>query len=528
MGALALQLLNPQILRRFIDLAVDGSARARLPVIALTFVGLALLQQLLTTAARYVAEDVGWTATNRLRRDLVAHCLRLDLSFHKAHTPGELMDRVDGDVSLLSTFFARMTIDLVSNVVLLGAILLLLLREDWRAGLAMTLFAAAAMGVLAAIRNIATPHFQTLRGLVSEVYGFLGEVLTAREDLRSSGAEPYVMNRFAAMQRRWLTAMRRANVRGISIWATGLTLVAAGAALSLGVGAYLYHAGLVSIGTVYLLFHYTELMGQPIQQIRQQVQELQSASAGITRVQEILATRVAVADGQGSLLPDGPLSVEFAGVSFAYDDGGYVLRDLSFRLMPGQVLGLLGQTGSGKSSIARLLLRLYDPAEGTIYLGGVDTRLTHLRHLRQRVGMVSQEVQLFEGTVRDNITFFDPAVPDARLREVLAELGLSDWLRALPHGLNTVLESGGGGLSAGEAQLLAMARLFLQDPGLVIMDEASSRLDPATETLLERAVDRLLQGRTAIVIAHRLRTVERADQILNLTEGAADLQEVLA
>lgn len=430
------------------------------------------------------------------------------------------MERIDGDVALLATFFSRMLIDLVSNGVLLVGILLLLLREDWRAGLVMALFAFGAMALLAAIRGVAMPHFRTLRGITADFFGFVGEVLTAREDLRANGAAPYVMGRFAAFQRRWLPAARRARVRGVSMWATGLTLVALGGALALGVGAYLYGRGLATVGTVYLIFHYTEMLGQPIQQIRQQVQELQSAGASILRVQELLGLRSVVGNGAvGSPLAAGPLAVQFDGVSFAYDDGVRVLQDLSFDLAPGKVLGLMGRTGSGKTTISRLLLRFCDPTAGVVRLGGIDTRDVSVAHLRQRVGMVTQEVQLVAGTIRENLTLFDDAVPDERLATVLEELGLGTWLAAQPHGLDTVLAGGGASLSAGEAQLLALARVFLRDPGLVILDEAAARLDPATEARIERAIDRLLAGRTAIIIAHQPSSVARADQMLML-EGA--------
>jgi ATP-binding cassette subfamily B protein len=183
------------------------------------------------------------------------------------------------------------------------------------------------------------------------------------------------------------------------------------------------------------------------------------------------------------------------------------------------VLGLLGRTGSGKTTLARLVFRLYDPSEGSIALSEVDIRDLRLRPLRQRVALVTQDVQLFEASVRDNLTFFDHTIPDSRIEAVIEELELAEWYRSLPEGLDTRLETGGRGLSAGEAQLLAFSRVFLRDPGMVIMDEASSRLDPATEQRIERAVDKLLQGRTSIVIAHRLATVDRADRIMILDDG---------
>jgi ABC-type multidrug transport system fused ATPase/permease subunit len=192
---------------------------------------------------------------------------------------------------------------------------------------------------------------------------------------------------------------------------------------------------------------------------------------------------------------------------------------VSFRLEPGHVLGLLGRTGSGKTTIARLLFRLYDVDGGAVRVGGVDVRDLRVDDLRRRISLVTQDVQLFDGTLRDNVRLFDPDVGDDRLGAVFASLGLDEWLAELPDGLDTVLGPTARGLSAGEAQLVALARVFLEDPGLVVLDEASSRLDPHTEALLEDAIDRLLADRTGIVIAHRLRTIERADAVLLLDGG---------
>ncbi|MCP4427509.1 MAG: ATP-binding cassette domain-containing protein, partial [Chloroflexi bacterium] len=216
------------------------------------------------------------------------------------------------------------------------------------------------------------------------------------------------------------------------------------------------------------------------------------------------------------------LSVQFDGVSFHYDDDETdVLADVRFALEPGRILGLLGRTGSGKTTITRLLFRFYDPTVGAIRLGNsnlVDLRHTTQVELRRRIGMVTQDVELFHASVRDNLTLFDDSIDDVEILAALTELGLRDWLDELPHGLETRLEASDS-LSSGEAQLLALGRVFLADPGLVILDEASSRLDPATEALLEQAIDKLLAGRTAIIIAHRLGTVQRADEIMILGNG---------
>jgi ABC-type multidrug transport system fused ATPase/permease subunit len=201
-----------------------------------------------------------------------------------------------------------------------------------------------------------------------------------------------------------------------------------------------------------------------------------------------------------------------------------ILKGINLELAPGKILGLLGRTGSGKTTMIRLLCRLYDPVEGSIRIGYpgqnmVDLRDLSFKDLRHDVGVITQQVQLFYASVRDNLTFFDRNISDERILEVIHELGADNWFNALPEGLDTRIETGAVGLSAGESQLLAFTRIFLRDPGLVILDEASSRIDPATEAMLERAMDRLIQNRTAIIIAHRLATVERADEIMILSQG---------
>jgi ATP-binding cassette subfamily B protein len=515
---IALRLINPQVMRTFIDAAIAGEALSKLLNTALMFLGVAVLDQGLAVANVYLGETVAWTATNALRRDLTMHCLKLDQSFHKAHTPGELIERIDGDVNVLSNFFSRLVIHVVGNGLLLVGIMVLLFREDVRVGLGLAPFALLALLGLVRLRAVAVPHWAEVRQQAAGFYGFLGERLTGTEELCANGAQSYVMRRFHEIARRWLPAQVRASVASNAMWMANTGMYAAGTAIAFLLGAHLWRKGVFSLGTVYLIVHYTDLLMLPIAQIRAQIADLQQAEASIARVRSLFDTSSTLQNGMGGLLDHGALPVEFRDVSFAYDEGQMVLQNVSFGLQAGRVLGVLGRTGSGKTTLARLLLRLYDPGAGEIRLGGVATTAACLNELRDRVGMVTQDVQLFQATVRDNVTLFDPDVPDGQVLGVLGELGLSAWVAALPDGLDTELPAGGG-LSAGQAQLLAFARVFLSHPGLVILDEASSRLDPATERLIERAVDRLLQGRTAIVIAHRLATVHRADEILILEDG---------
>ncbi len=521
LGGIGLELVGPRIQRQFIDEAVAGAELAALLTLAGFFVGLALLGQLVSVVENYVAQDVGLTATNRLRADLVRHCLRLDPDFHSAHTPGELIERIDGDVTTLGNFFSRLVIQLLGNGLLLIGVLVFLFEVDWRAGAAMGVFALIGMLSLNALRDVAVPHWEASRQSSAELYGFLEERLAGTEDIRANGATGYMLRGLDLHTRAFVRARLRAWVVGTIGFATMEFLMMSGIAVALGVGAYLYQSGEISIGTVFLLFSYAILLNRPVQNITRQMQDLQQAVAGLGRVSDLLAERSVVQDppGQPAVLPAGPLAVELDGVTFGYGTDQPVLREIAVRLRPGEVLGLLGRTGGGKTTLTRLLFRLYDPQTGAIRLAGIDLRDVRLADVRRRVGMVTQDVQLFNATVRDNLTFFDRAVPDERILAALGELELLEWYRALPDGLDTTIAPGGGSLSAGEAQLLAFARVFLQDPGLVILDEASSRLDTATERQLERAVDRLLAGRTAIVIAHRLATVQRADSILILEDG---------
>ena len=517
-ASIALQLAAPQLLRSFIDNAIAGAELDVLVRIAVLFVALALGQQLAAALATYLGESVGWVATNALRADLALHCLTLDLGFHKARTPGELIERIDGDVTALAGFFSRFIVNVLGNVVLLIGVLIVVAFEDWRAGLALTTFAALAVGMLLGpLRTIAVGGWRRVRETSAQTYGFLGERLGGTEDIRSSGAEAHILNGLALHHRDWLRSRRRAMLGVGAIWATTILTFAIGNAVAFAVGGWLWTIGAISVGTVYLLFYYTELLRRPIEAFRRELEDMQRAIASLGRVDELMRTSSAVVDGLAAL-PTGALGVELDGVSFGYD-AELVLRDVSVRIEPGRVLGILGRTGSGKTTLARLLVRFYDPTSGAVRLGGVDLRDAALDSVRSHATLVSQDVQLFSASVRDNLTLFDRTVDDAQLTDVLARVGLGSWLRAQPGTDPLGAEMTSGGLSAGEAQLLAFARVFLRDPGLVVLDEASSRLDPVTERHVERAIDALLANRTAIVIAHRLATVDRCDEILMLEDG---------
>jgi ATP-binding cassette subfamily B protein len=518
--SISLQLYNPLILRDFIDTAVDGGAAVeKLLALALMFTFIAILNQVISVGGSYLGEYIGWRATNEMRSDLADHCLRLDMSFHKEHTSGEMIERIDGDVNAMSNFFSQFVVKFLSNLVLLVGVLVLLFHVEWRIGLGMLVFVIVTIFVMSRIREFAAPYWMKVSVVRADFYGFLGEHLAGTEDTRSNGATGYVMNKFYALLRSWLPIQLKAGLAGFAMWMSSLFIFALAHALVLLLGGYLWSTGAITIGTVYVVFYYTDLISRPIEQIRTQLEDLQRADASIMRISELFGIQSKLQDGSRSDLPSQALSVQFKEVTFRYDTDESVLDRISFYLGEQKVLGLLGRTGSGKTTLARLLLRFYDVSEGEIALGKVPIQDVAIHTLRQRVGIVTQDIQIFHASVRDNLTFYDVSIPDERIMEVLYDIGLGVWYSSLPDGLDTEMTAGGAGLSAGESQLLAFARVFMKDPGLVILDEASSRLDPATESLIEQAVSKLLKGRTAIIIAHRLSTIKRADEILILEQG---------
>lgn len=514
-----LQLLNPQIVQRFIDTAAGGGLLGTLFQLAGIYLVVAVVNQLITVAVSYFGNDVSWRSTNQLRGDLLKHCLRLDMKFHNVRTPGEMIERVDGDVTAISNFFAMFIVQVIGSFVLLAGILGFMFTINVPIALVMTAFTLISILFMIVIRNLGVRSSKEEREVSASLFGLIEERIAGIEDVQANGHVPYVMNRFHRLMRSVFLKGRRAWMLRVIPWNTTVILFALAVTAVLLIGVHYYMTGAITLGTLYLIYQYTQMLNEPIEILGDQIQEFQKAKSGMLRSRELLSLRSEITEGEEGELPEGPLSLEFEHVHFSYNEDKPILTDIHFELKPGELLGIIGRTGSGKSSLSRTLLRLYNINSGVIRVGGVDVTKLSLPALYKRIGMVTQDVQLFDGTLRENLTLFNQEISDDEILRKTEQLGLSRWIEAQPNGLDTHLSTGGTSLSAGEAQLFALTRVFLTKPSLVILDEPSSRLDAATEAMLQSAVDQMMKECTGIMIAHRLATLNQVDKIMVLGDG---------
>lgn len=310
LSSIGMQLINPQIMRFFIDTTQGSSASGVLLMAALAFIGIAILQQVIGVSATYLGENVAWTATNALRADVARHCLNLDMSYHNNVSPGELIERIDGDVAELSNFFSQLVVRVLGNLLLLLGILAALLFEDWRIGLAFAVFTALTMVALYAVRGIAIPYQKKFREAIADLFGYLEERLAGTEDIRSSGAVDFVLLGVYKLSFKILGYWRSVQRRFMVVRLTAGMLMTSGVAMSLAIGFYLFRDGLITLGTVYLIVTYTNLLRRPIRELTQQVENLQNIGAATERLRELRAIEAKIVDGVGTELDSGALGLD--------------------------------------------------------------------------------------------------------------------------------------------------------------------------------------------------------------------------
>jgi ATP-binding cassette, subfamily B, bacterial len=511
-GALA----GPLVVRRIVDEATDGTTVGDVVHLGVLFLLIAVATQVLNVVVVRSATRAAWRITNGLRLDITRHVLSLDHEFHRKHTPGELIQRVDGDVTNVSNFLSQVVPKVAGAALLLSGMLGVLIVLDWRLGAGMIVYLAVSILLVLSMRHRAVRESSDEMGSYAKLYGGIEERLTAVEDLRANGAENHAMWRFVEDSAEAITSAVRREAAFLRMWWALQIDVAIGLVGTLVLSAALVSSGAITLGTAFLLLQYVHLMIRPLEELADQLEVIQKANGAMHRVVDLLAIQPTVVDAGTTSPTRGPLSVSCAGVGFTYDDVQPILHDVDVDIAAGRSVGVVGRTGSGKTTFSRLLLRLVEATDGSVALGGVPIAEIPLAELRRRVALVPQEVELFEGTIRDNVTLFDPAPTDAEVEQALRHVGLGGLVET---GIDRPLGAGGAGLSAGQAQLLALARVWLRNPDLVVLDEATARVDPDTEQRISRAVAELMKGRTTFVIAHRLSTLDMVDEVIVFARG---------
>jgi len=486
---------------------------------------LAALAVLVTAGANYLTNVRLYRTTENGLLALRVRAFRrvhdLSVLHQAAERRGSLVSRVTGDVDTMSTFmqFGGLLVVISTAQLLLATVLMLV--WSWQLTLVVYLCFLPLFLAVRVFQQRLHTAYRSVRERIGEMLGAVAESVVGAPVIKSYGVEARTADRIDTAVARTQQAQTRAQRIAATTYSTGEMTAALATGAVVVVGVLLGVDGGISTGRLVGFLFLVTLFVQPVQVATEVLNEAQNAVAGMRRVLGVLDTPTDVADpgDSGVDLPAGPVSVRFSHVSFAYPGGPEVLRDVDLEITPRTRVAVVGQTGSGKTTFAKLLTRLMDPSRGEVLLSGVPLRQVRFGSLRRRVVMVPQDGFLFDSTVADNVRYGRPGASDADIGLAFVELGLSDWLDGLPHGLDTRVGERGEQLSGGERQLVAVARAYLADPDLLVLDEATSAVDPATEVRLSRALDSLTRGRTTLAIAHRLSTAEAADEVLVVDDG---------
>lgn len=517
------RVLVPFVVQRITDEGILADSGPEIDVVV-RYVAIALVGVAVTAVSAYLVNirlfRTSESGLATLRRKAFRHIHDLAMLTQNTERRGSLVSRVTSDVDTISMFVQFGGLMLLINIAQITLATVLMVIYSPVLALVVWGCFVPLFFIIRKFQGIVGRAYTKVRERVGDMLGAISEAIVGAQAIRAYGVEDRTAERIDRAVEEHRKAAIAAQARSVIAFTSGQLVSGLTTAVVLVVGTVLAVDGRLSLGELLAFLFLVNLFTMPVQQATEILNEMQNAVAGWRRVIGIIDTPADVSDPEdGVTLPRGPITVDFEEVGFAYPGGAPVLHDVSLTIDPRSRVAIVGETGSGKSTLAKLLTRLMDPTTGRVLVDGTDLRSIGFGSLRQRVVLVPQEGFLFDGTLLDNIRFGRPGASEDDVRLTLTELGLDDWVSTLPLGLATAVGQRGESLSAGERQLVALARAYLADPDLLVLDEATSAVDPSTEVRLQRALDSLTRGRTSIAIAHRLSTAQAADEVIVVDAG---------
>jgi ATP-binding cassette, subfamily B, bacterial len=516
-GQVGALLGGPALVGHGID-AIHHHDRTELDRSAFLYLFLAFVALVMGRLVIRLIARIGESFLRGLRMRVFRHLMTLSMDFFETEKTGRLVARMTSDIDALDELLAQGLVLLVQNVLIFLGALVAIFWLSWELALVVTVIVPPVYIASRWFRTVSNKAYLEVRDSIATNMSTLQEGLEGIRVVQAYGREGSFTERFAETNEQQFQA-NLVTVRISSRYFPAIEYAGVvGTAVIIGVGGWLSSRDVLSVGTVAAFALYLQNLFDPVQQLSQLYNTVQSAGAALRKVFELLDERPSVSEKPGAVDLPARGAIDAIDVSFAYVDD-VVLRDVTLHIEQGERLALVGPTGAGKSTLAKLLARFYDPISGTVTVGGVDLRDATMRSLRDTICVVPQEGYLFAGTLRENVRVGRAEATDEEVSAALAALGLLDRFLAFPDGLDTEVREGGSRLSAGEKQLISLTRAALADPAILVLDEATSNLDPGTEHDVEQALERLMEGRTVIVVAHRLSTAARADRIAVIDEG---------
>lgn len=513
-------LYRPMLVGDAIDAIEGGQSYDAILDFALRYGIVLVLGFLFNITQTWLLQKTGQRIIFAVRKDLYAHIQSLSCRFFDLTPVGKLVTRVTNDVEALDEMYSGILVRLFRNIIMILGLAGVMLALDTRLALLSFVLLPAVVGITALFRVISRAAYRVTKSRLTDINTFLSENLSGMRIIQIFGREARKYEEFNQKS----TALYKAFFKEIIVFAVFRPLIYIFSILSLmialGVGSRDVLGDVISIGTLYIFSNYIKQFFEPIQELAEQFSTLQSSLASAEKIFSILDEDALVLEKENpTILPNILGRIEFDHVWFAYDNENYVLRDVSFVIEPGQSVAFVGATGAGKSSILNLIGRYYDIQKGRITIDGVDIRDLSKKQLRSAIGQMQQDVFLFEGTIESNIRLYNEDITSEEIREAAAYVNANRFIEKLEHGYDEPVTERGATFSAGEKQLLSFARTLAHKPSILVMDEATANIDTETELLIREALEKLMRGRTTIMVAHRLSTIQHADCIMVMHKG---------